>query len=157
MVRELLTLAVKKYGGDTELVDKLLLHDGKQYFTWAMRSLVDPMDTYNSIFALSEVFNVPVSKVSYAYFSASSVSRYELSKLPEYVLVMDTLNSMRSLPQLWDSMSLFCYRQLKRLCIDELVAKDLTAKQIMGDLNVSNGLVYTVRSEHIFRELSKYK
>lgn len=147
--------SIKRYGGDEVIVDRLLLHGDSQYFTWVIRSLVDDEKVYYSLNGLSEVLDVPITKLKYAYFSACYLSKGELKALPEYENVMQTLLEVADLPSLWISMQKTCYRQLKRLCIEELVSRDETVLTIMDMLKVSHGLVYNVRKDFIQRELKK--
>lgn len=155
MIRNILLRSIRKYGGDEELTDRLLLHGNKQYLTWITRSLADENDVYGSLYTLAEDLDLPISKLRYAYFSAMSYSLGELRRFPEYLYVMETMNDIFPSPELWWAMQKYCYRQFKRLCIEALVARDETAMTIMSKINVSHGLVYKVRSAYIKRELKK--
>lgn len=155
MIRELLIPSIVNYGGNTKLVDRLLVHGNKQYLVWVLHQIVDTKDVYTSLYMLSEMFNIPITKLRYAYFSAVFKSHGELSRLPEYKLVMDIVNGIYNCPELWRSLERYCFKQMKRLCIEELTARDETALTIMDKLKLSNGLVYEVRSEYIKRELNE--
>lgn len=155
MNRDLMLHAVTRYGGDEKLVDRLLLHGDKTYFTWIVRSLVDRKDVYGSLYALSETLDIPITKLRYSYFSASSLSIADLRKLPEYPLVVKILNKAYDTPVLWLSMQKYCFNQMKRICVEELVARDETVLSIMDKLKASHGYVYNVRSAYIKRELKE--
>ena len=146
---------VAYYGGDDKLADRLLLHGEKQCLTWLVHSLVDRGSVYDSLYALSEILSLPLTKIRYAYFSATFLSHGELLRLPEYETVMSTLQWLHNSPGLWRGLERYCYRHLKRLCIEEMVARDETALSIMDKLNASHGLVYKVRSKFIKRELKE--
>ena len=147
--------SVIKYGSDAELTDRLLMHGQKQYITWIVHSLVDKDHVYDSLYALSEILSLPFTKLRYAYFSSVFLSHGEVLRLSEYKTVMVTLQELHNSPELWRSLERYCYRQLKRLCIEEMVARDETALSIMDKLNASHGLVYKVRSKFIERELKE--
>lgn len=155
MVRELMVRAVKRHGGDEKLADRLLLYGDQTYFTWVVRSIVDPHNPYNSLYVLNEVFNIPLTKLRYAYFSARSTPVGELRKLPEYKEVMGILNDTDAPHSLWESLQKYCFIQLKCICVEELVAKDETVLAIMDKIKASNGFVYRVRRQCIIRELAE--
>jgi len=155
MLNELIENIVWRYGGDDNVVNRIMLHDNKTYFTWAVREYVDKENVSDYLFALSEILGISISKLRYAYFSAVITPHSELTKLREYETVSKTLLLISNTPALWLSMEKYCYRQLKRLCIEELVSRGENVAVIMDMLNSSNGLVYQVRSSYIKRELSK--
>jgi hypothetical protein len=156
-MRELIERTVEKYGGDENLTKRLLRHGERAYLTWVVRDIIDDEKVYDSMRLLSDVSGIPFTKIRYAYFSATVTSKSELRKLPEYERVCRTLTEITDVPDLWNSLERYCYRQLKRLCIEELVARDETAIRIMCDLNASQGLVYGVRRAYIKRELNELK
>lgn len=155
MIRDLVLRSVRKYGGEADLAERLLRHGENKYLTWVVRSIVDEHNVYDSLYTLSEVLDIPITKLRYAYFSAVSTPVMELRKLPEYDVVMETLNDIYPAPKLWESLQKYAFDKLKLLCIEELVARDETSLSIMDKLKVSNGLVYRIRSECIKRELKK--
>lgn len=155
MIRDLMIRSVQRYGGDKKLADRLLIHGEKTYFTWIVRSLVDPNSVYDSLYALAEVLDMPLTRIKYSYFSAKSTPVGELRKLPEYDEVMKILHEMDDLPSLWSSLQKYCFGQLKRICVEELVAREETVLSIMDKLNASHGYVYNVRRAYIKRELKE--
>ena len=155
MIKDLLTRTVVKYGGSEDTAERLFRHGEKQCLTWVVNDIVDKTCVYDSIHALSELLSMPLTNIRYAYFSAAVMTRSELAALPEYDFIMQTLMKLHNSPALWHSLQRYCFRILKRIAIEELVARDLTALDIMDKVKASNGLVYNVRSEYIKQMLEQ--
>lgn len=155
MIRDLVVRSVEKYGGDEELAQRLLSHGDKQYTTWVVRSLIGAENINASLEAMATLLDVPLPNIRYAYFTAQSRSRTEIRRLPEYKYVIKMLLEIRDIPELWQSLLKYAFRQLKRLAIEQMVERGESALEIMNKLNVSNGLVYKVRSAYIKKVLTE--
>lgn len=152
---ELVITSVKIYGGDNALAERLLRQGESYYLTWVVRALVDKYDVYNSLHELADMLGMKLAKIRYAYYTAPSVPVKELKQRPEYNDVMTILHEIQNTPKLWYTLQKCTYRQLKRICIEELVLRDETSLAIMERLKSSNGLVYEVRSKTIKRDLEE--
>ena len=155
MIRYLIARSVEKYGGDEALAQRLLAHGDKQYITWVVRSLVSGEHINASLEALATVLEVPLPNIRYAYFSAQSRSRTEIRNLPEYPNVMKTLSEVRDIPELWQSLLKYSFRQLKRIAIEQMVERGDTVLEIVDKLNVSPALVYKVRVIYLKKLLNE--
>lgn len=155
-INELVTRAVLKYGGDEQLAVRLLRQGENKYVTWVVRSLTEKEHPYRSLRTMAHLLDMPITKMRYAYFSAQSTNRAEIKRLPEYKKIRQLLAEEFDCPRLWDSLMKYCFIQMKKLCIEIMVERDLKPYEIMMDLQVSHGLVYNVRTKYLKLKFSEY-
>jgi hypothetical protein len=156
-MRELIVHVMQSYGVDEKVIERLLEHGERSYLSWALNAIIQRNEVNRSLETLSDLYEYPIHKLRYAYFSTNVLPKKDLAKMPEFSYVMTTLHLWHPKPSFWLSLAPYCFRILKRIAVEIAVAKDVPAKVIMQELNVSNGFVYRIRREQIKRELDKLK
>lgn len=154
MIRDLVLREIKKYGGEADLVERLLFYGSKPYMTWLVHKLCtldDGTPIIKTLEAFSELTETPFDKVRYAYFKYYPRTLYNLERNPEFSFVLDVLLTLLPSAEFWVDLLPFAYDDLKKVVAEQLFIDGATPERVCAELRMQKSWAYAIRKDYLAR------